>query len=230
MSEKVDFDWNCQQVAALFNLFPSWDLQIKSTGMGSSKLLLYDTQNPECCIKAKLFPNFKMAVKANLAWIVKYWNSQITLVVKDRDERNRVYKRGKTIEMYSYNIIFNIQDTSTFIIFNALYAIYYPPELFTNSYNYFCHYLWFEKKLPKLNENSFINDFIQTFVKRPEKEADTSFDAFKKSFDGYVKFDIAHDSPELRKFPIIDYNDEKWRILGGIYISNYASTIIEKKQ
>lgn len=82
--------------------------------------------------------------------------------------------------------------------------------------------------MPKLNENSFINDFIQTFVKRPEKEADTSFDAFKKSFDGYVKFDIAHDSPELRKFPIIDYNDEKWRILGGIYISNYASTIIEK--
>lgn len=47
-----------------------------------------------------------------------------------------------------------------------------------------------------------------------------------------MKFDISQDYPQLGKFPLINYDDENyeeknWRILGGIYISNFASTIIE---
>lgn len=75
-----------------------------------------------------------------------------------------------------------------------------------------------------------IFDFIENWIKRKEKEKDTTFDIFKKSFDGYMKFDICKDCSHLSKFPLITYEDEKWRILGGIYISNFASSIIELNQ
>ena len=54
--------------------------------------------------------------------------------------------------------------------------------------------------------------------------------AFKKSFDGYMRLDISKDCSQLNQFPLIDYEDEDWKILGGIYISNLASSILELNQ
>ena len=59
---------------------------------------------------------------------------------------------------------------------------------------------------------------------------DTTFNYFLNSNEGFIKFDITPDRRELKKFPLINHEGEPWRILGGIYISKFAKTIIEKNK
>lgn len=99
---------------------------------------------------------------------------------------------------------------------NAPFAYYYPPELFSKSRC--CHYLHFEKKYQKQMKIILFLILLKIGLNGKKK---------KKSFDGYMKFDICKDCSHLSKFPLITYEDEKWRILGGIYISNFSSSIIE---
>lgn len=163
-SDKDDFDWTCQQVSVLFNIYPSWILETKSIGMNTTKFLFYDQENPDYYFKCKLFPNFKMKVNASLFWIVHEWTSHEKIFKIDHDDRNRPYKKP------NYQLNLDIEETSCFIILNAPFAYYYPPELFSDNFNIFCHYLHFEKKIPKTNENYFIFDFIENWIKRKEKE------------------------------------------------------------
>lgn len=94
-SDKDDFDWTCQQVSVLFNIYPSWILETKSIGMNTTKFLFYDQENPDYYFKCKLFPNFKMKVNASLFWIVHEWTSHEKIFKIDHDDRNRPYKKPK---------------------------------------------------------------------------------------------------------------------------------------
>lgn len=147
-SDKDDFDWTCQQVSVLFDIYPSWILETKSIGMNTTKFLFYDQENPDYYFKCKLFPNFKMKVNASLFWIVHEWTSHEKIFKIDHDDRNRPYKKPKKKQLFNYQLNLDIEETSCFIILNAPFAYYYPPELFSDNFNIFCHYLHFEKKIP----------------------------------------------------------------------------------
>lgn len=226
-SNNNDFQWTCQQAATLLNLLPDWILSIKSLGKGFSKMILTDPGNPSNFISFKIFPNFRVEVKASLLWVITNWSPKVTQAEIYIDDRKRPLKKPKENVFY-YDYKFDLSDSSTLAIIHSSFAFFYTPEQFSDSFNHFCHYLYFQRKIPTSIDDSFICDFIKNWVKHPEKEKETNFETFKNSFDGYISFDIAHDDPHLKRFPIIDHKGEKWRIVGGIYISNLASDILNE--
>ena len=150
----------------------------------------------------KLFSNFTMTVKANLVWIVTNWEHSTKIQKVYADFRNRPLRKAKDQELYFYQLNINIQENSTFAIFNAPNAVFYPPDSFSEGFNRFCHYLHYHKKLPKSSENLFICDFISTWIRQPTKEKETTFNSFINATEGFIQFDITSDRPTLKKVSI----------------------------
>lgn len=142
-------NWSCQQVSSLLNSFPSWILSIKSEGNSTSKMILTDGKKSKNFFKFKLLPNFNMTVKASLHWIISNCVSNKELIKIYSDERGREFKKPKNSFLYYYQYSIDLSNVSNFAIFNCKSAIFYPPELFTNAFNHFCHYLHFKKKFRK---------------------------------------------------------------------------------
>lgn len=94
-SNNNDFQWTCQQAATLLNLLPDWILSIKSLGKGFSKMILTDPGNPSNFISFKIFPNFRVEVKASLLWVITNWSPKVTQAEIYIDDRKRPLKKPK---------------------------------------------------------------------------------------------------------------------------------------
>lgn len=70
----ISLNWTCQQFSSLINALLLWIFAIKSKGMGSSKIKLQDPNDEMKTIKAQLYPNFNITVKADIFWIIKFWS------------------------------------------------------------------------------------------------------------------------------------------------------------
>ena len=113
-------------------------------------MIFKDPNESHNFFKLKLYPNFNMTVKASLFWVISNCdiNTDFTLIYTD--ERGRELKKPKETYLFFYQYSINTSDISNFAIFNCKSAIFYPPELFSNSFNHFCHYLHFQKKNAKI--------------------------------------------------------------------------------
>lgn len=219
-------NWSCQQVSSLLNSFPSWFLSIKSEGNSISKMIFAEEKKSKNFFKFKLFPNFNMTVKASLYWIISNCVSNKEYAKIYADERGRELKKPKNVYLYYYQYSIDLSNVSNFAIFNCKSAIFYPPELFTNAFNHFCHYLIFQKKIPKSSENSFICDFIKSWLKNPEKEETTTYESFIESCEGNLILDVTQEHKLLNKYPLINDKGENLRVFGGLFISKDAKRLI----
>ena len=117
---------NLSAIKHTLKFIPKVDFENKKCRqLWNKNAFFFDPEKAANFIKFKLFPNFKLEIKASLVWIVFNWSLQS--IEKDvfQSDRKRFLKKPKKKTLIYYTYKFDNTDSSTLTIINSSFSFFF---------------------------------------------------------------------------------------------------------
>ena len=188
----------------------------------------FDMNQPN--IKIIVSISSKIQVTISRDWIFTEgspWTKDSSVFFSKLRQRNRLRVQFQEQVHYFYRMSFpKLSNGSNAMLFNV-------PILYTGIYDYSTIFHYFVKKKNKIDlrynyDTKFIHEYYDLFMEKNNINVN-SFESFKKSNKGYLKLNIQNVVKKRRLAKII-YKEKEEYILNGIFVSNYAKSILTENK
>jgi len=164
-----------------------------------------------------------ISVKASTEWLKGKWESR--QIVKSSYARKYGKQRTKQVTQifYFFAISFDAPSAGTKSLFNHTPLMYCSLYDFSSVFHFFVKRI-FNIGIPFETDTYSIHEYLDIFIDHSKKKV-SSIETLKETINGYLSLDIQSCSSK-RKLQPIDYNGETYYIIGGVFVSPFAKSIL----
>ena len=168
----------------------------------------------------------KIKVHANIDFLRLYFTSQESFYYSFLAGWNRVRKNPKFQKHIFFNYYIQNPNDGTLYLFFHKPLIFCIPQDFSKIFKYFCKKIQLSG-LP-INDDTFsIREFIEVFLPSKKEKVINSLELLKQNLNGYLHL-IIQKSPIKKRLAKIEYEGEKYYVIGGIFVLPFSHSILTK--
>lgn len=221
-------EWNFTLLSAFLN---ELDEFVKPSRRGFIATNDLGRPNGKFSFTHQSIPNFyifvkitdKISVQASMKWLIRKWER------KEIAEFSHYRKEGKLRKMpvmqmlNFFSFTFNTPTDGTKCLLDHSPLIYCSPYDFTNIFHFFTKHI-FDIGLPNNHDTCSIYEYSNIFIYHSQNSMN-SLASLQEKIHGYLSIDIQKCATK-RKLESIKYNGIDYYIIGGVYISPFAKSIL----
>ena len=165
----------------------------------------------------------RITVYASTSWLVNKWTSNSIAELSDyrKDKKFRVHPKLQILEFFTLK--FQEMTSGTSCLYTHKPLTYCSIYDFSIIFHYFVKRI-FEVGIPVKKDTCSIHEYNDLFINHLQKSI-SSLKSLSDSIRGYLSLDI-QESASKRKLETIVHNGKTMYIIGGVYISPFAQSIL----
>ena len=165
----------------------------------------------------------RISVQASMKWLIRKWDRKEIVEFSHYRKEGKMRKIPVMQTLHFFSLTFNTPSDGTKCLIDHSPLIYCSPYDFTNIFHFFTKHI-FDIGIPNILDTCSIYEYSDIFIRR-SKESVNSLASLNKKIHGYLSIDIQK-STKKRKLETIKYNGVDHYIIGGVYISPFAQSIL----
>ena len=165
----------------------------------------------------------EIEVSATSAWLIDEWDLSSSFFFSYLRKGNRIRTKAKYQKHYYFKYYIPKLTAGTIAMIQNI------PVLYTGIYDFSTIFHHFVKRMilagcPFDQTTKFMHDYYSIFILPKNKDVH-NFESFKKRVNGYLLLNVEKCS-KRRRLTKITHEDAEHYIVNGIFISNYAKSIL----